>query len=115
LEGQGGDYVVIRRPHSAAGAVISVANIMRTEQAKEPHLAFCPADRTNGSTIIDYRKTTIVETWQSEFYRALRQAHLTNDYACQKFCVQRPGWKATRWPGEGRSYADMVEKFIGTE
>lgn len=126
---QGADYVVIRRLHSAAGAVINVANIMRTQNSREPrrpcvypwerivlnprgHLSFCPADWSHGSTIVDYRGTSIAETWRGDYYRKLREAHLTNDFANHKFCGQCPDWAAIRWPGEGRSYADMVEEFI---
>jgi MoaA/NifB/PqqE/SkfB family radical SAM enzyme len=126
---QGADYVVIRRLHSAAGAVINIAKHMREENEREArrpclypwervilnprgHLAFCPADWTHGSTVIDYHTTTIYDTWRGEFYKALRTAHLTNDFAKHNFCGQCPDWKATRWPGEGRSYADMIEGFI---
>ena len=58
--------------------------------------------------LADYRSTTIRETWQGLQYRRLRQAHLTNDFAGHDFCGQCPDWEATRWPGEGRSYADLV-------
>lgn len=122
---QGADYVVIRRLHSAAGAVLDVAKRMHAEQAHEPrrpcvypwerivlnprgHLAFCPDDWSHGSTVTDYRETSIPQIWQSDFYRKLRQAHLTNDYAAHGFCGQCPDWKQTRWPSEGRGYADMV-------
>lgn len=133
-ENQGADYVVIRRLHSAAGAVGEVAQRMwaETKAAQEKrrpclypwerivlnprgHLAFCPADWTHGSTIVDYRTNTIRETWQGQFYQALRRAHLSNDYSCHGFCGQCPDWRATRWPGEGRSYADMVQEFIAVE
>lgn len=125
----GADYVVVRRLHSAAGAVINIAQHMREENSREVrrpclypwervilnprgHLAFCPADWTHGSTVIDYHTTTIHDTWQGEFYRRLRDAHLTNNFEDHKFCGQCPDWKATRWPGAGRSYADMIEGFI---
>jgi len=128
----GADFVVIRKLHSAAGAVPEVAAQMRKDNAAEPrrpcvypwervvlnprgHLAFCPADWTHGSTVIDYRTTTIKETWQSEFYQKLRAAHLTNDFSAHAFCGQCPDWKVTRWPGQGRSYANMVEDFKLTE
>jgi len=123
---QGVDAVVVRRLHSAAGAVIEVANIMRKEQAKEErrpcvypwerivlnprgYLAFCPADWTHGSSMVDYANTTVAEVWQGEFYRRLRQAHISNNYIEHNFCGQCPDWKQTRWPTEGRGYADMVE------
>lgn len=125
---QGVDSVVIRRLHSAAGAVIDIARIMRVEQAQAPrrpcvypwerivvnprgHLAFCPADWTHGSTVVDYRSTTIEETWQSDFYRRLRDAHLKNDFAMHGFCGQCPDWKQTRWPKEGRGYANLIEEL----
>lgn len=125
---QGADFVVVRRLHSAAGAVADIADAMRTEQAgglRRPcvypwerivlnprgYLAFCPADWTHGSTIIDYRNTTVAQTWQSEFYQALRQAHLSNDYGSHTFCGQCPDWKQTRWPTEGRGYADLIAEL----
>jgi MoaA/NifB/PqqE/SkfB family radical SAM enzyme len=124
----GSDYVVIRRLHSAAGGRPEIAEKMlknvdltkrtpcvypweRIVLGPTGKLAFCPADWTHGSSFIDYETTTIKETWQSEFYRNLRQAHLKNEYSCHKFCGQCPDWQATRWPDEGRAYADMVEDF----
>lgn len=131
-EEQGADYVVIRRLHSAAGAVPDVAGLMRGENAKQKrrpcvypwervvlnprgYLSFCPADWTHGSTVADYRFTTIRETWSSRFYADLRRAHLTNDYSCHSFCGQCPDWRETRWPGEGRAYADMIMEFAEAE
>lgn len=125
---QGADSVVVRRLHSAAGAVIDVAKIMRAEQAAEGrrpcvypwerivlnprgYLAYCPADWTHGSTIADYRETTVGETWRSDFYRKLRQAHIGNDYESHVFCGQCPDWKQTRWPDEGRGYADLIKEM----
>lgn len=125
---QGADCVVIRKLHSGAGAVVPVADLMREENAKEVrrpcvypwerivlnprgHLAFCPADWTHGSGIVDYRTTTIHETWKGEFYRKLREAHLQNQFLNHGFCGQCPDWKVTPWPGHGRSYADMIEEF----
>jgi MoaA/NifB/PqqE/SkfB family radical SAM enzyme len=126
------DSVVIRKLHSAAGAVADVAERMRHDNESQPRrpcvypwerivlnprgcLAFCPADWTHGSTVADYRTTTIKETWQSEFYQKLRAAHLTNDFPRHGFCGQCPDWRVTRWPDEGRSYANMVEDFKLTE
>ena len=124
-----GATVVLRNLHSAAGAVIPVANVMRAAQAatgkRTPcvypwerivltpggNLAFCPADWTRGSTTVDYRTTTIKETWGGEFYAKLRDAHLKNEFSCHKFCGQCPDWAVTRWPGEGRAYADLVEEM----
>ena len=125
---QGADFVVIRRLHSAAGAVVDIASRMRAEQAGEArrpcvypwerivlnprgYLAFCPADWTHGSTIADYRETTVAQTWQSDFYQQLREAHLRNDFSSHQFCGQCPDWQQTRWPDEGRGYADLIKEM----
>lgn len=125
---EGVDQVVIRRLHSAAGGVQVIANMMKREQrnaARFPclypwerillnprgELAFCPQDWSHGSVIADYRNTTIREVWQGEFYRRLREAHLANEFQRHSFCGQCPDWQQTRWPWQGRSYANMVEEF----
>jgi MoaA/NifB/PqqE/SkfB family radical SAM enzyme len=127
---RGADYVVIRRLHSCSGAIAGLAESRRHEQgglARRPclypwerivvnargDLAFCPSDWVHGSRVADYRQTTIRDTWQGGFYQALRAAHLSGDYAQHRFCGDCPDWAATRWPHQGRSYADMVEDFIG--
>ena len=127
-EDYGADAVVVRRLHSASGAVVPVAELMR-EQNKSIErrpcvypwervvlnprgfLSFCPADWTHGSTIIDYRSTSIHETWNGSFYQGLRRAHIKNEYQNYKFCGQCPDWAATRWPQEGRAYADLIEEL----
>jgi MoaA/NifB/PqqE/SkfB family radical SAM enzyme len=128
--GSGADYVVIRRLHSNAGVVRTIADRVRKENAEEirypclypwerillnagGYLSFCPVDWTHGSSIpdADYRRVTIRDTWQGEFYRRLREGHLSKDFADHQICGQCPDWRATRWPEEGRSYADMVEEF----
>jgi MoaA/NifB/PqqE/SkfB family radical SAM enzyme len=123
--GEGAHEVVVRRLHSNSGALVDIARNIRREHAKQRRrpclypwervvlnprgfLAFCPADWTHGSSLIDYRETTIAETWQGPLYQSLREAHLTNSYAGHKFCGQCPDWRQTRWPDEGRSYADLV-------
>jgi len=121
----GAHSVAIRRLHSASGAVIPVAAVMRKQGAIKQRtpcvypwervvltpretLAFCPSDWTGGSSLVDYRTNTIAEVWQSRRYEALRRAHLTNDYSGHAFCGQCPDWQETRWPGEGRTYATLV-------
>jgi MoaA/NifB/PqqE/SkfB family radical SAM enzyme len=125
---QGADYVVIRRLHSNAGAVKAIADTLRRESqfeerrpclypwerlllSPEGDLRFCPEDWVKGSNFVDFRTTTIREAWQSDFMRALREAHLKNTFENHPFCGQCPDWRQTRWPGEGRSYADMVDEF----
>ncbi len=125
--GAGAHDVAIRRLHSAAGAVIAVADVLRrqTTVARRPcvypwerivltprgTLAFCPADWTHGSTLADYRSTTIAELWGSLRYADLRRAHLTDDYRAHAFCGQCPDWQETRWPNEGASYATLVQRL----
>jgi MoaA/NifB/PqqE/SkfB family radical SAM enzyme len=129
---QGADYVIIRRLHSCSGAVENLAAQRRSALVpiqRRPclypweriainargDLAFCPSDWVHGSFVADYRKTSIHAEWQGDFYRRLRQAHLTNSYRDHSFCGQCPDWASTRWPNEGRSYADMIEDFIQRE
>lgn len=126
---QGAAGVVIRRLHSCAGSKIELAALRRQLQAKESKrrpclypwervvlnargdLAFCPTDWVHGSVLANYGKTTIAELWSSETFRELRHAHLTNEFSKHKFCGQCPDWEQTRWPGDGRSYADLVEEL----
>jgi MoaA/NifB/PqqE/SkfB family radical SAM enzyme len=125
---QGADYVVIRRLHSAAGGVATIAADMRDRQKgknrypclypwerillnPKGQLAFCPQDWVHGSVIADYRNSTIRDVWRSDTYRRLREAHLCCDFSHHAFCGKCPDWEQTRWPGEGRSYADLVEEF----
>ena len=127
---QGAAYVVIRRLHSSSGALADVARQMHSAAAGETRypclypweritlnpmgsLSFCPTDWVHGSVISgsDYATTTIREVWCGEFLRRLREAHLANDFACHQFCGQCPDWRQTRWPGEGRGYADLVREL----
>lgn len=122
----GADYVVIRRLHSAAGAKSKIAEEMQScSPTRKPcpypwerivlnakgFLAFCPAAWQEGSDIVDYHKTTVVETWKNLYYIKLRNAHLKNDFTGFDFCGQCPDWQQVRWPEEGRSYADMMADF----
>ena len=129
---EGADFVVIRRLHSCSGAMPQLAEQCRQKLAgakRRPclypwerivvnargDLAFCPSDWVHGSVVADYRQTTIREEWQGAFYGRLRRAHLSGDYREQGFCGPCPDWAATRWPHQGRSYADMVDEFFGQE
>ena len=124
----GANEVVVRRLHSSAGAVVPIAAVLRAKAADETRypclypweritlnprgeLAFCPQDWVHGSAIVDYRTTTIRDVWRGPFYDALRRAHLSNEFGAHSFCGNCPDWKGTRWPGQGRSYADMIEQF----
>lgn len=124
----GASYVVIRRMHSCSGAKIEFAELKRLNNKKKDRkpclypwerivltptgkLAFCPSDWVFGSDICDYNLTTIKEVWSSDFYKDLRNAHLNNNYSSHDFCGQCPDWESTRWPDEGRSYANMMSEF----
>jgi MoaA/NifB/PqqE/SkfB family radical SAM enzyme len=126
---EGADEVIIRRLHSCSGAVEDLASDRRESlQSIERRpclypwervvinaagkISFCPSDWVHGSVIADYSKTSISETWNGEFYRELRAAHKTNNFQNHSFCGQCPDWASTRWPDEGRSYADLVEDMI---
>jgi MoaA/NifB/PqqE/SkfB family radical SAM enzyme len=127
---EGATNVVIRRLHSAAGAVTSIAEEMHEnskEEARYPclypwerltldprgFLSFCPTDWKYKSAFVDFTKTTIREAWQGAFMQQLRAAHMSNNFSCHGFCGQCPDWKQTRWPKEGRRYANMVSELMG--
>jgi MoaA/NifB/PqqE/SkfB family radical SAM enzyme len=129
-EGEGADFVVIRRQHSVAGAVIDISRILHERNkkiARRPcvypwerivlnprgHISFCPADWVRGSELVDFRTNTLQDTWNGPKYKALREAHLTNQYQNHGFCGQCPDWAEVRWPHEGRAYADMILEFKG--
>jgi MoaA/NifB/PqqE/SkfB family radical SAM enzyme len=126
--GEGAHQVVVRRLHSGAGAVVPIADLLRAQASTADRypclypweriilnprgeLAFCPQDWVHGSILGDYHETTIRELWTGPVYDRLRAAHLANDFAAHAFCGQCPDWKSTRWPSQGRSYADMVRDF----
>jgi hypothetical protein len=133
-EGQGVNSVVVRRLHSAAGAVVNIADIMRKEQVgkiRHPclypwerivlnprgYLSFCPADWTHGSTIIDYKSdaVTVSRVWKDTFYQNLRNAHINNNYEKHRFCGQCPDWNQIHWPSSGgSSYADLIQEMKGS-
>jgi pyruvate-formate lyase-activating enzyme len=125
---EGADQVVVRRMHSAAGAVGDLAAVLRSQTGTitrypclypwerlcinpRGELQYCPQDWVHGSALFDFRTITIKAAWQSEHYQALRAAHLKNDFSRHKFCGQCPDWAGTRWPGHGRSYANLVEEI----
>lgn len=129
---QGVANVVIRRLHSCSGAkagIVDQQRLLAKAEVRRPclypwerivinargDLAFCPSDWVHGSFVKGYKETTIHEAWQSEFYQKLRQAHLANDYTRHSFCGQCPDWRSTRWPHQGRSYADMIEDFTNED
>lgn len=124
----GADFVIIRRLHSSAGAVTNIAERLRQQEDTTPRypclypwerlllnpegmLRFCPEDWVKGSSFADFREITVRDAWQGEYMRGLREAHLNNMFEGHSFCGQCPDWKQTRWPGEGRSYADMVAEM----
>lgn len=125
----GADSVVVRRLHSAAGAVIKIAKMMRNDQLNLTRRTLCLSVGAycnqsswlsgilpcrigpHGSSIIDFRETTISQVWQSDFYKSLRAAHVDNNYSSHEFCGQCPDWQQTRWPDDGRGYADLIAEM----
>lgn len=124
---QGVDRVVIRRFHSNAGAKRAVARTLQLLNEGEHRrpclypwermvlgptglLGFCPADWSHQASFVDFRTTTIRDSWQGTYMAALRAAHQTGDFSDPRFklCANCPDWSTTRWPSEGTSYADMV-------
>lgn len=128
-QNSGIDNVVIRRLHSHGGSKSDIASEMiETNKALERRpclypwerlclnargtLGFCPDNWDLASECGDFAKTNIKEVWQSNFLNDLRSQHVENKI-CQQPCADCPDWAQTRWPHEGRSYADMVADFTG--
>lgn len=128
---EGAHQVVVRRLHTNACSTTRLVPLLAQLPPSGPrrpclypwerillvpsgHLAFCPQDWIHASVLADYATTTIQETWQGEAYRKLRDAHLANDYTRHGFCAQCPDWAMTRWPGQGLSYADLVQNVAGS-
>lgn len=121
----GADYVVIRRMHSHSGAVRHMIAQEKSEFPRRPclypweriilnangDLNYCPSDWEHGSFVADYHIASIFDVWHGPLYESLRKAHLANSYLKHNFCGKCPDWSDTRWPDEGRSYADMVKEF----
>ncbi len=125
----GADHVIIRRLHSCSGAKADLAVERRDENQMVDRypclypwerivvnargdLAFCPSDWVHGSYISSYRDVRIKDIWVGKFYKELREAHMTNSFSRHQFCGQCPDWRSTRWPSQGRAYADLVEEMI---
>lgn len=125
---QGADHVFIRRLHSNGGADEKISAEIKSQDdyaarracvypweriviKVDGMLAYCPDDWCGRSNMVDYRTTTIRETWNSEFYQNLRKAHLSLDLDGYAFCENCPDWAIVRWPHEGRAYANMVEEL----
>ena len=78
-------------------------------------LSFCPTDWYGKSEIVNYRKATIQQVWQNNFYKNLREQHLSCKFS-NKFCKSCPDWKNTSWPDDhNKSYADLVETVLYNE
>lgn len=122
----GVDFVIVRRLHSCAGAKPDIASKLRDKaDLRRPclypwervvlnpkgYLGFCPASWRGETEIADFKKCSIKDTWQGDFYKKLRDEHLNNNFLQNKFCCHCPDWKQVRWPDEGKSYADMVEQI----
>lgn len=128
----GADYVIIRRLHSHAGGKAGLADALAKSLATSarrpclypwerlslnPHgfLIYCPSDWTHRSIVADFTKTGIADTWTGQAMQALRTAHTTNSFKEFPLCANCPDWAQTRWPHEGRSFADMVEELASPD
>lgn len=123
---KGVDFVIIRNLHTAGGAIqenITLPEHFKRKPCVYPweriilnskgQLGFCPTDWTGESEIIDYRKTTIKELWDSEYYRSLRQMHLDDNFSACHICKKCKDWVNTSWPQEknSRGYGDLISDF----
>jgi MoaA/NifB/PqqE/SkfB family radical SAM enzyme len=127
-EETGADFVVIRRLHSHAGAIERIVNELNDQINREQRkpcvypwerillkpdgsLHFCPSSWSNEDYIGDFHKTSIKDVWTGKQYDELRQAHVSGHLFDFGICYRCPDWMQTRWPGEGRSYASLINDF----
>ena len=123
---EGVDYVVIRRLHSASGSQKEAATeLEKDEMERKPCLYpwerllinhngaiyFCPNDWTNASKLGNIANESIFSVWNGKEIEKVRTAHLTNNFCEFPLCRECPDWRQTRWPHEGRSYANMINDF----
>ena len=128
----GADYVILRRLHSFGGYVEEQAAALRRLLRNHPRrpclypwerlcvtprgdISFCPSSWTEAPHFATLRETSLAEAWQGPLMRQVRDAHLRNDYSLCPACADCPDWAATRWPHEGRSFADMVDDLCPRE
>lgn len=120
----GVNSVVIRNQHSCAGSIDPVARTMwaAAPTPRQPCLypwerlvvgptgrfSYCPADWLHEAEIGTLDGNTVREVWQSPAMAALREAHLSGNFARHAFCRKCPDWSTIAWPGAGRSYADLM-------
>ncbi|MFA5779098.1 MAG: radical SAM/SPASM domain-containing protein [Elusimicrobiota bacterium] len=126
-ENNGADFVVIRPMHSASGSIKAAAREMRKNAPERTpciypwerlvltstgYLSYCPAEWEYKACIADFRTTTIKKVWQGAYMRALRKAHLKNDFSQFSFCKQCPDWSLTIWSKQGKNYAEMMQEIV---
>jgi len=124
----GADEVLIRSLHTNSGSNLTEAQTknLNINKNRRPclypwerivlnakgYLAFCPTDWYGKSELVDYKNSSIKETWNNNFYKNLRNQHISLKFN-NKLCMQCPDWANTSWPNDpNKSYADLVEKIL---
>lgn len=124
----GADYVIHRRLHSFGGYMEQQASVLRQSLRDLPRrpclypwerlsisprgdISFCPSSWTDAPHFASLLNTSLADAWQGAAMRQVREAHLRNDFSQCPACADCPDWAATRWPHEGRSFADMVKEL----
>lgn len=125
---QGVDRVIIRKMHTAGGALTSNTDVIndtaiypcvypweRIVLNQKGELGFCPADwDLQGARIVcnDYSISKIKNVWNSEIYNNLREQHLTGNFKDSCVCKNCPDRCQSIWPGNGEiAYGDMIADF----
>ena len=120
---QGVDKVLIRRAHENAGSSQSIVEPQYNHSSRYPCLypwerlilapdgsiCYCPIDWVKGSVIADFNHVSVKEVWSGKEMQALRQAHLSNNFSCHKFCGACKDWSTTTWPHHehGKPYSAL--------
>lgn len=125
-EGKGVDWVIIRKLHTAGGAIENEIKIDDREKIypcvylwerivldHKGQLSYCPANWESNRIICqDYSKASIKDIWNGEEYRKLRNEHLTNCFSEDNSCKNCKDRFLTIWPKQGElAYGDMISAF----
>jgi MoaA/NifB/PqqE/SkfB family radical SAM enzyme len=126
--GNGADFVIVRRLHAMGGTKNDNKTASPLERDKidrkpclypwerltlgfDGRIPFFIYDsfRINDKSF-DFSKTTVKDIWQGSEFQRLRSAHLNADFSGFPICAYCTDWQQTRWPWEGRSYADLMNE-----
>jgi organic radical activating enzyme len=116
------DGVIIRRMHTCKGEMPGDKPQVSRYPCYYPfermvltvsgHYTYCPllcwGDKSH---VIDARKTTLHQAWTGSYMNRVRGAHIRQVFDDAPECADCPDWQQTRWPWQGDSYMDIIDRI----